>query len=279
MLIWVEAHPLVTGIICVFLAAILGVIGYFLKKLIEPSASSKNQSIKNSNVGGDVQQAEVILNHPSFNSYTEDKVEAGKIKLAPSLGAIPPVMNGGIFQGDFACFQIRFGSETDLELIGASIMHGAQKIDCQSRDSKLLGGKNWNSFHFSSAELPFIPDEIFSIIIKVSDHDDHCSELIHQLQMKQFPHPEYVGVISGRWEIHPIGIFKIKSCKAAAIVKSYDEIVSWINKSRHISPEKIASLSNASIEDVMRVISGMQEEGKIRPIKSDNRGVIIWIKQ
>jgi hypothetical protein len=145
----------------------------------------------------------------SHSSRTQENNEC-KIKLAPAVHDIPAVMNGGTFQGQFANFQIRFGSETDLEFVDAALFHETKMIRCESRIAKLEGGKAWNSFLFASSELPFIPDEILKLKIRVCDHSGHCCELIHELQMKQFPHPEYTGRQSGRWEIHPTGIFKIR---------------------------------------------------------------------
>jgi len=79
---------------------------------------------------------------------------------------------------------------------------------------KLDGGKTWNSFLFASSELPFVPDEALSLKIRVCDHSGHCCELAHELQMKQFPHPEHTGRNSGRWEIQPSGIFKVQCAES-----------------------------------------------------------------
>ena len=60
--------------------------------------------------------------------YTSQKKEECQIRLAPDLHDIPAVMNGGRFEGNFANFQIRFGSETDLELVDAILLHKATAV-------------------------------------------------------------------------------------------------------------------------------------------------------
>ncbi|MEK7591342.1 MAG: hypothetical protein AAB489_04005 [Patescibacteria group bacterium] len=147
----------------------------------------------------------------SVQPSTDQETQECKIALAPAIHyETITVMNGGDLQGGFANFQIRFGSETDLELIDAALFHASKTIRCKPRDAKLDGGKNWNSFLFASSELPFVPDEILSLKIRVCDNSGRCCEMAHELQMKQFPHTEYTGIKSGRWEIHPKGIFKVR---------------------------------------------------------------------
>lgn len=152
--------------------------------------------------------------------YSKVKYEKRcQIQMSPTLDLIPPIMNGGQFQGQFACLQVRFGSDTDLELIDAVIVHGTTIIKNQTRDRRLDGGRNWNSIMFNSAGLPFLPNEAMQLKIRVADHNNNCCDLIHDLQMKQFPHPDYSGRNSGRWEIYTPGIFKISCAKKRPITR------------------------------------------------------------
>ncbi len=121
-------------------------------------------------------------------------------------------MNGGNMQ-QFANLQIRFGSETDLEFVDAVMFMKNKRIRCEQRDSKLNGGRDWNSFDVRAAEMEFVPDQMMMLKIRVADHLGHCCELSLELQMKQFPHPEYSGIKSGRWEIQPRGIFSIRGSR------------------------------------------------------------------
>lgn len=173
MLGLIEAHPLATtvvgGVIVLF-------IGYITKMLVRGRKTPKGQECQ--------------------------------IELSPSIREIPPVMNGGKLQGDYANFQVRFRAKVDLELKEASLICDGKIIPCKDRDSKLR--QIDDNFLFKANELPFIPDKILYLKLKVCDHNGHCCELIHELQMKQFPHPDFKGKISGRWEIHSKGIFKVK---------------------------------------------------------------------
>ncbi len=134
-----------------------------------------------------------------------------QIKLAPEFHpSIPYPMNGGNMQ-KFANFQIRFGSETNLELIDAALFIDGKMIKCeQQQDAMLNGGRDWNSFNFSASELVYIQDKVFKLKIRVADHQSHCCELSSEMQMKQFLAPQQFGVRMGRWEIQPKRIFKIK---------------------------------------------------------------------
>ena len=113
----------------------------------------------------------------------------------------------------FTNLQIRFGSETELEFVDAVLFMKDKRIRCEQRDTKLNGGKDWNSFDFKALELEFAPDQMISLKIRVADHLGHCCELSLDLQMKQYPHPDYSGIRSGRWEIQPRGIFKIRGLR------------------------------------------------------------------
>ncbi|MBU2213379.1 hypothetical protein KKC44_04295 [Patescibacteria group bacterium] len=170
---WIEAHPLATtvvgGVIVIF-------IGYLAKRFMGGRKMSNSQECK--------------------------------IELSPSIREIPPVMNGGKLQGEYANFQIRFRSKSDLELKEATLICGEKIIPCKDRDSKLR--QIDDNFLFEANKIPFVPDEILYLKIQVCDHNGNCCELTHELQMKQFPRPDYEGKISGRWEIHPKGIFKVK---------------------------------------------------------------------
>lgn len=133
-----------------------------------------------------------------------------QIKLAPEIHpSIPYPMNGGNVQ-KFANIQVRFGSDTYLELIDAKFFFKKNEIRCEDRDIKLNGGKEWNSFDFDASSLTFVPDEVFIFKIRVSDHMGHCCELSSDMQMKQFLAPKQSGIKMGRWEIHQKGIFNAK---------------------------------------------------------------------
>lgn len=209
MLDLIEAHPLLTTLVG---GTILGIAGYILKRLLDPKTSGKKQTVKQSSIGRDLQQADVILNQPSFKNFghTGESVHFSKIPLNPSIKEVSEVMNGG-FSSTHVNFQVRLKSETDLELKEAYLVYKEKKIHCKPRERKLQQVTN-NSLLFDPTDLPFIPDVIFHLKMKVCDYYDHCCELTHELQMKQFPHKDFSGKNSGRWEIHPISIFKIRNC-------------------------------------------------------------------
>ena len=219
-------HPLATTIVG---GVIVLLIGYISKKIVGEKGEeivSRNQVIKNSSVGRDVQQADVILNQPSFQNFghSGERVNS-KIPLNPSIKEISEVMNGG-HSSTHVNFQVCLKSETDLELKEAYLVYKGNNILCKPRDRKLNQVTN-NSLLFDPKDLPFIPDTIFHLKMKISDYYDHCCELTHELQMKQFPHKDFSGKNSGRWEIHPIGIFKIRNFQNAEIERAIEDWNDW----------------------------------------------------
>lgn len=63
------------------------------------------------------------------------------------------------------------------------------------------------------------------------------------------------------------------------LLRTKSNIVEAIGKAKHIFPQKIASSTQSTTEDVMKVINELEEMGKLKSRNSDNRGVLFWINQ
>ena len=85
-------------------------------------------------------------------------------------------MNGGVMQ-QLIDIQVRFGSDSHLELVDAILSFKKREIRCEEREIKLSGGRDWNNFGFRASELTYVPDEVFSFRIRVCDHLQNCCEL------------------------------------------------------------------------------------------------------
>lgn len=61
-----------------------------------------------------------------------------------------------------------------------------------------------------------------------------------------------------------------------AMLDSNANIIKAMKAANRIFPEKIASVSNAPESEVRKIIKLLEDEGRLLPLKSDNRGALFW---